>query len=50
MLKEGMAWWYRDYSKNKHLGAVEEAARRARRGLWSDPNPVPPWVFRRKDR
>jgi len=25
----------------------EEAARAAQRGLWADPNPIPPWEWRR---
>ena len=42
----GLAWWYRQYSKDASLGVLEEDARQARRGLWADPNPVPPWEVR----
>lgn len=48
LVKAGLAWWYRKYSKNKSLGELEEDARSARRGLWIDPNPIPPWEFRKK--
>lgn len=42
-----MAWWYRQYAPNdRSLQALEEEARRERRGLWADPNPIPPWDFR----
>lgn len=48
ILRAGLAWWYRDYSKDERLGAIEAEARAARRGLWSEADPVPPWVFRRR--
>lgn len=28
------------------LGVLEENARQAKRDLWADPNPVPPWEVR----
>lgn len=48
LVRAGLAWWYREYSKDKSLGELEERARTARRGLWIDPNPIPPWEFRKK--
>ena len=52
----GMAWWYRDYAKDqspqdrgRYESAVEEARKR-KRGLWSDPDPIPPCVWRRGQR
>jgi endonuclease YncB( thermonuclease family) len=52
----GMAWWYRDYAKDqspqdqgRYESAVEEARKR-KRGLWSEPDPIPPWVWRRGQR
>ena len=50
LLKAGLAWWYRHYSKDEHLGELEAIARREKRGLWADPNPVPPWEFRKGKR
>lgn len=47
-VKDGYAWVYRQYAKDKTLIADETAARLAKRGLWADPNPVPPWDYRRK--
>jgi micrococcal nuclease len=49
ILKAGLAWWYRDYSTDEHLGALETEAKSARRGLWVDADPTPPWVFRRRE-
>jgi endonuclease YncB( thermonuclease family) len=55
-IKDGMAWWYRKYSKEQSAdgqSAYESAelmAKLRRLGLWSNTNPVPPWDFRRGDR
>lgn len=42
----GMAWVYRRYSHSDTLLRLENEAKRARRGLWADPNAVAPWTFR----
>lgn len=48
LVAEGLAWWYRDYApRDVELRLLEEKARDARRGLWADPKPVPPWIWRR---
>ncbi len=46
LLKEGLAWWRRSGSSNADLEIVEELARASRKGLWADPNPVPPWKWK----
>ena len=47
LVKAGLAWWYAHFAKHDmRLAAAEAEARSARRGLWSDPNPVPPWEWR----
>jgi endonuclease YncB( thermonuclease family) len=43
----GMAWHYADYSKDKSLATVQAQAQAQRIGLWSQPNPIPPWEFRK---
>lgn len=48
MVRQGLAWAYRQYLNDSALLQVEAAARRARRGLWADPSPVAPWDFRRQ--
>ncbi len=50
LVRNGYAWWYRRYSNDPVLQQLEDEARRARRGLWRDRNPVPPWEFRRERR
>ncbi|MDB5344313.1 MAG: nucH [Schlesneria sp.] len=47
MVQEGMAWHYVQYSKSKELERAELQARQARRGLWADKDPIPPWEFRK---
>ena len=47
MLEEGMAWHYAHYDHNKRLAEAEQEARGDRIGLWSDPNPVSPWDWRK---
>ena len=48
IVQEGYAWWYKSFASKEHdLEQAELEARKARRGLWAHPNPVPPWKFRR---
>ena len=47
MIEEGMAWHYTHYDHNKRLAEAEQEARGDRIGLWSDPNPVAPWDWRK---
>ena len=46
MLKAGMAWHYKRFDKSPAYAAAEQDARENRRGLWIDPNPIPPEQFR----
>ena len=48
LLKAGLAWHYKHFSKDKSLAALEEDARNAKKGLWADKNPTAPWNFRKK--
>jgi endonuclease YncB( thermonuclease family) len=50
LVAAGLAWWYRRYSTDQSLGALEQDARDARRGLWADDNPTPPWDWRKEKR
>lgn len=48
LLDAGLAWVYPQYCRGcSGWYALEEGAKEARRGLWRDGNPVPPWVWRR---
>ncbi len=44
----GMAWVYDKYVKDASLYQLQDGARAARRGLWADSTPIPPWEFRRR--
>lgn len=47
LVRSGYAWWFRRYAMNAAaLRSFEEEARNARRGLWKDPRPIPPWEWR----
>lgn len=51
LVKEGFAWWYRRYAvENTVLEQLERDARRAKRGLWAEKEPVPPWEWRQHRR
>jgi hypothetical protein len=41
-----MAWVYEKYATEPAYFAAERTARNGRMGLWSQPNPTPPWVYR----
>jgi endonuclease YncB( thermonuclease family) len=45
----GWCWWYRKYAQgNAHLEKLESEAREAKRGLWADLHPIPPWDWRKR--
>jgi endonuclease YncB( thermonuclease family) len=48
LVKDGWCWWYRKYAPgDTQLEGLEKSARDAKKGLWQDPAPVPPWVYRK---
>lgn len=54
LVREGVAWFYPRYCRSQplcgELELLEQQARKARRGLWRDNNPVPPWDWKREQR
>lgn len=48
MLRAGMAWHYKKFSKDSEYATLETQARNAKIGLWADKNPIEPWNFRKK--
>lgn len=48
LLRAGLAWHFRRYSDDARYQAAEDEARTAQRGLWADPDPVPPWEWRQR--
>lgn len=50
MLSAGYAWAYLSYIKKRFRPLYQEyewLAKKDKKGLWADPNPTPPWEFRR---
>jgi endonuclease YncB( thermonuclease family) len=47
LLRNGFAWHYTYYSKDKKLQQLENQARGKKIGIWSQKSPIPPWEFRR---
>lgn len=45
-VRRGMAMVYRQYAHSPEYFKAEEEAKNSRRGLWADPNPIPPWNWR----
>jgi len=51
LVKDGWCWWYRKYAPGDTvLEGLEKEAREAKIGLWVDPAPIPPWVYRKAKR
>ncbi|WP_312825534.1 thermonuclease family protein [Epilithonimonas sp.] len=48
MLKQGMAWHYKKYSKDSDYAKLETEAQKNRVGLWQDKKPIAPWLWREK--
>lgn len=46
-IHRGLAWVYDRYATDRTLYAVQEEAKAAHRGLWSDPAPTAPWEWRK---
>jgi endonuclease YncB( thermonuclease family) len=53
LIAEGLAWHFKRYARNQPFdertgdSLSEAAARDGRLGLWSEPDPVPPWDWRK---
>ncbi len=45
--QDGLGWHYRQYAPNEtEYARLQRQARNAKRGLWSQSSPVPPWEWR----
>lgn len=49
LLRAGLAWVYVKYYRERggNWPLIEADAKAARRGLWREDNPIPPWVWRK---
>ncbi len=49
LVKQGWCWWYRQLCAGRYgARSLEKDARERRKGLWADPQPVPPWEWRKR--
>ena len=48
LVKDGWCWWYRKYAPlDIELEKLEKDAGEAKKGLWADPAPIAPWLYRK---
>ena len=51
LVKDGWCWWYQKYApRDTVLEGLAHDTREAKIGLWADPQPVPPWEWRKQGR
>jgi micrococcal nuclease len=53
IIRAGLGWVYHQYCKDSVCSqwkGLEQQARQSKIGLWSHPDPIPPWDYRRGDR
>ena len=51
LVKAGRCWWYKRYAPDdQYLKELEAEAKADKRGLWANPDPVPPWEWRKQTR
>ena len=49
LLRAGLAWVWPRYCKDcEKWQALQDAARATGKGLWWEPDPTPPWEWRRR--
>lgn len=48
LVKEGLAWVRSETSTGRQLVEAQELAQAEHKGLWSEPNPIPPWKWKQK--
>ncbi len=48
MVAQGAAWHYAAASSDPSLSELQQQAERRQLGLWAQPNPVPPWLWRQQ--
>lgn len=47
LAEQGLAWFDPKYSSDLEILQAQKIAQQNKVGLWQEPNPVPPWVWRR---
>lgn len=50
LVQNGWAWWYEDFARqDAALRQAQSTARQEGVGLWAEPDPEPPWEWRRRN-
>ncbi len=47
LVKNGLAWHFKKFSQDKEYAQLETQARKKKIGIWSEPNPIAPWNWRK---
>lgn len=50
LVENGFAWQFEKYSSSFRLKQLQAQAKQNGKGLWSQPNPTPPWLWRSNKR
>ena len=46
LTEQGLAWFDPKYSSDLEILQAQKIAQQNKAGLWQEPNPIPPWVWR----
>jgi len=47
LVKNGLAWHFKKYSKDNSYDILEKQAKKLKLGLWKDKKPIAPWNWRK---
>lgn len=50
LLRNGLAWHYKSYNKSKEYAEMEVKAKKSKLNIWSMPNAIAPWDWRKGTR
>lgn len=50
LLKNGLAWHYKFFNSDQELAKLERNARKLKLNIWSDKNPIEPYIWRNNKR
>ena len=50
LLRNGLAWHYKYFNKNQELSDLEQVAKAKKMNIWSDKNPIEPYLWRKGNR
>lgn len=50
LVRHGLAWSFTEYEPPEAYVTAEDEARKSRRGLWVDRDPIAPWDYRKRRR